>query len=155
MLEVPKPQLGPMTRLKHKNIWRNKSLKEEREYFPMCIYCTTNKLQKNTTIYCNLKKNLQLVFIHSITLINASIMTYLEKCTSTVMVRWGRFVYCNYECSEITIIQPFTAINCPMPINQYSKSGMKYKAPNAISHLTHKPKDANSPLSNHNSITTH
>ena len=49
----------------------------------------------------------------------------------------------------------FQAICCPMPFHQYSNSGLKWNAPNAISHLTQMPKHTISLMSNHNFITIH
>ena len=51
--------------------------------------------------------------------------------------------------------KPFQALCCPMPIHQYSKSGLKWNAPNAMQHLTHMPKHTNSLMSDHNFITIH
>jgi hypothetical protein len=51
--------------------------------------------------------------------------------------------------------KPFQALCCPMPIHQYSESGLKWNAPNAMEHLTHMPKYTNSLMSDHNFITIH
>jgi hypothetical protein len=64
-----------------------------------------------------------------------------------VLHYWG---FRNHHLSK-----PFQAICCPMPpIHPYSKSGLKWNAPNAISHLTHMPKHANSLMSNHHHSLT-